>query len=79
MSTSDIAGQIKDHMEILCSQGMHVGTVDHLEGSDRIKLTKKDSDDQKHHFIPLSTVDRVDAKVHLNKPCDEIKSLWTTE
>ena len=31
---------IKEHMEVLGSDGKHVGTVDHLEGADRIKLTK---------------------------------------
>jgi hypothetical protein len=27
---------IKEHMEVLGSDGQHVGTVDHLEGSDKI-------------------------------------------
>src|SRR5437899_1716667 len=31
---------IKEHMEVLGSDGAHVGTVDHLEGADEIKLTK---------------------------------------
>lgn len=34
--------QIKEHMEVIGADGVHVGTVDHVEG-DRIKLTKKDS------------------------------------
>jgi len=34
--------QIKEHMEVIGADGVHVGTVDHIEG-DRIKLTKKDS------------------------------------
>ena len=29
---------------------MHVGTVDHVVGM-RLKLTKKDSSDQHHHYI----------------------------
>ena len=33
---------IKEHMEVIGADGVHVGTVDHVEG-DRIKLTKKDS------------------------------------
>lgn len=37
------------------------GKVDHLDGADKIKLTKQSSPDgQHHHFIPLSWVDRVD-------------------
>ena len=34
--------QIKEHMDVIGADGVHVGTVDHVEG-DRIKLTKKDS------------------------------------
>lgn len=34
--------EIKEHMEVIGADGVHVGTVDHVEG-DRIKLTKKDS------------------------------------
>jgi hypothetical protein len=34
--------QITEHMEVIGADGVHVGTVDKVEG-DRIKLTKKDS------------------------------------
>ena len=34
--------QIKEHMKVIGADGVHVGTVDHVDG-DRIKLTKKDS------------------------------------
>ena len=34
--------QIREHMEVIGADGVHVGTVDKVEG-DRIKLTKKDS------------------------------------
>ena len=30
---------IKEHMEVIGADGVHVGTVDHIDG-DRIKLTK---------------------------------------
>ena len=47
---------IKGHMEILGSDGLHVGTVDHLEGSSDIKLTKSDpKSGGQHHLIPLAT------------------------
>ena len=36
------AGQIKEHMEVIGADGVHIGTVDKVEGR-RIKLTKKDS------------------------------------
>ncbi len=34
--------QIQEHFEVIGADGVHVGTVDKVEG-DRIKLTKKDS------------------------------------
>ena len=50
---------IKDHMEVIGADGVHVGTVDHLDG-DRIKLTKKDSGEGSHeghhHFISRGLV-----------------------
>lgn len=64
--------RINEHMEVVGSDGMHVGTVDHLEGVDRIKLTRDDSRDGRHHFIPTDWVDHVDNLVHLNRPADEV-------
>lgn len=57
--------QIKKHMSVVGSDGQHVGTVDGVDG-DRIKLTKNDSTDQRHHYVPLAKVARVDSEVHLN-------------
>ncbi|HMN52241.1 MAG TPA: DUF2171 domain-containing protein [Xanthobacteraceae bacterium] len=68
--------EIKEHMEVLGSDGEHLGTVDHLEGADKIKLTKSDAADGKHHLIPLSWVERVDEHVHLNKSTQEAKQQW---
>jgi hypothetical protein len=71
------AQQIKEHMEVLGSDGQHVGTVDHMEGSDKIKLTKSDAQSGgKHHFIPLTLVDHVDNNVHLSKSAKDVKSQW---
>ncbi len=33
---------VEEHMEVLGSDGKHVGIVDHVEGPDRIKLAKSD-------------------------------------
>ncbi|MDO9418596.1 DUF2171 domain-containing protein [Pararhizobium sp.] len=53
------ASKIIEHAEVIGADGVHVGTVDGVEGS-RIKLTKKDSGEGSHgghhHFIPLSLV-----------------------
>ncbi|HET7716242.1 MAG TPA: DUF2171 domain-containing protein [Bauldia sp.] len=59
------ASQIKEHMEIVGADGRHVGTVDHLDGGDQIKLAKTDSADGKHHFLAVDLIERVDDKVHL--------------
>jgi hypothetical protein len=62
--TSNIA----EHMEIIGADGVHVGTVDRVEG-DRIKLTKKDSGAEiegaeghgdHHHYISTGLVAAVE-------------------
>lgn len=56
------ATQIREHAEIISADGLHLGTVDRVEG-DRIKLTKKDSGfghEDHHHFIALELVASVD-------------------
>ncbi len=61
---------IKEHMEVIGADGVHVGTVDKVEG-DRIKLTKKDSGEGSHkghhHFIARDLVADVEGnKVRLS-------------
>lgn len=51
--------RIKEHMEVTDAAGQHVGTVDDVE-DDRIKLTRTDSADNMHHYLPLDAVDRID-------------------
>ena len=69
--------QIKEHMEVLSSDGKHVGRVDHIRGSE-IELAKLDMQAMgKHHLIPLSWVDYVDDKVHLNLNRDDAEQRWT--
>ncbi len=67
---------ITEHMEVLGSDGQHIGTVDHLDGADKIKLTKSDATDGKHHFIPVDLVDHVDTHVHLTKAAKDVKAAW---
>jgi hypothetical protein len=71
------AQSIKERMEVLGSDGQHVGTVDHLDGTDKIKLTKSDpKSGGQHHVIPVSWVAKVDAKVHLSKPAKDATTQW---
>jgi len=62
--------QIKEHAEVIGADGVHVGTVDHVDGN-RIKLTKKDSGAEiegsqggahagHHHYISLGLVAAVE-------------------
>jgi hypothetical protein len=71
------ASNIREHMEVLGSDGGHVGRVDHVTG-DEIELAKLDlAGGLKHHMIPLSWVDFVDEdKVKLNCTEDEAKARW---
>jgi hypothetical protein len=73
---------IAEHMEVLSSDGKHVGTVDHMEGDDMIKLTRSDpqAGDGQHHFIPVDWVSDVrgDA-VRLDRTQDEVFSQWEME
>ncbi len=61
---------IKEHMEVIGADGVHVGTVDKVENG-RIKLNKADSGEGHHkghhHFIDLSLVAEVEGqKVRLS-------------
>jgi hypothetical protein len=56
------ASAIQEHMEVIGADGVHVGTVDKVEGS-RIKLTKKDSGaghEGHHHYIDRKLVGAVE-------------------
>ena len=72
--------QIKEHMEVIGADGVHVGTVDHVEG-DRIKLTKKDSGADveegqgshagHHHYISQGLIAGIEGdKVRLSANAD---------
>jgi hypothetical protein len=70
---------IQEHMEVVGSDGKHIGTVDHKEGGDRVMLTKGDSKaGGHHHLISIDWVDYVDRKVHLNKPSQKAMVEWQT-
>ncbi len=72
--------QIHEHMEVVGSDGRHVGRVDHVVG-DEIELTKLDlTAGLKHHMIPLTWVDHIDEDtVCLNLTKDAAKAAWRTK
>ncbi|MEO5810399.1 MAG: DUF2171 domain-containing protein [Sphingomicrobium sp.] len=61
---------IREHMDVIGADGVHVGTVDSIDG-DRIKLTKADSGmgghEGHHHYISRGLVADVEGdKVRLS-------------
>jgi uncharacterized protein (TIGR02271 family) len=71
-----ISSRIAKHMDVIASDGVKIGTVDHLDGPDRIKLTNSASPDGQHHYVPLAWVDHVDTHVHLTKASAEARAGW---
>jgi hypothetical protein len=68
---------IKEHLEVVGSDGEHVGKVDHVYGGE-IELAKFDwGSGLKHHMIPISWVEYVDdAHVHLSLTKEQAKAGW---
>ena len=71
---------IREHMEVLGSDGSHVGIVDAVEGG-RIKLTREDAlAGGKHHFVDLDQVTAVEGDViRLARPAVEIVANWGSD
>ncbi len=71
--------KITEHMDVVGSDGDHIGTVDKVRG-DRIVLTKNDQDaGGRHHSIPSRWIDSVDDKVKVRKTAEQAKSHWRDE
>ncbi|HET9628827.1 MAG TPA: DUF2171 domain-containing protein [Novosphingobium sp.] len=77
-SSSRFAGQIREHMEVIGADGVHLGTVDHVDG-DRIKLTRRDSGagfeegqhSGHHHYLSLGLVAGIEGdRVRLSANAD---------
>jgi len=69
--------QIKPDMPVVCSQDGQFATVDHMEGTDTIKL-KKDKAGQ-HHYIPLTWVSSIEGgTVKVDRPGDQAMQEWST-
>ena len=64
---------VREHMEVIGADGVHVGTVDRVE-DDRIKLTKAEnvgSHEGHHHYISRGLVADVEGdKVRLSANAD---------
>jgi len=73
-------GQVREHMDVVGSDGEHVGTVDKAAG-DRIILTKSDpASGGAHHSISCSNVDRIEEnRVILDCSAEQAKQRWRDE
>jgi hypothetical protein len=73
---------IREHMEVIGADGVHVGTVDRVE-DDRIKLIRGDSGlahTDHHHYIPRGLVAEVEGdKVRLSANGDVVADLFEQE
>lgn len=81
---------IKEHAEVIGADGVHVGTVDHIDG-DRIKLTKKDSSAEvdgatgshegHHHYLSKGLIAEIesDGTVRLSANADVAVTLFEEE
>lgn len=73
------ATQIQAHMEVVGNDNVHVGTVDHLEGENQIKLAKNDpASGGMHHYVSLDDVESVDGSVRLKYSSEDAKRMWAT-
>jgi hypothetical protein len=69
---------IREHMEIIGADGIHIGTVDRLEGN-RIRLSRQDSGQGSHkghhHYVPTALIANIEGeKVRLSANADVAKT-----
>ena len=75
--------QVREGMEVIGADGVHLGTVDRIEG-ERIKLTRPDSGigshQGHHHFLSAGLVAEVEGdKVRLSANADVAAELFEEE
>jgi hypothetical protein len=73
---------IREHMEVIGADGVHIGTVDRVEDN-RIKLIRADSGighEEHHHYIPRGLVAEVEGdRVRLTARGDVVADLFEQE
>ena len=76
-SKRQLLGQVREHMDVVGSDGGHVGTVDRVAG-DRIILTKSDSDaGGAHHSLSCTDLGRIEGdKLMLDCTAEQAKQRW---
>jgi hypothetical protein len=76
-SKRQLLRDVREHMEVVGSDGEHVGTVDRAAG-DRLILTKSDPESGgAHHSLMCTAIDRVEGdKVFLDMSAADAKQRW---
>ncbi|HET9638581.1 MAG TPA: DUF2171 domain-containing protein [Allosphingosinicella sp.] len=78
-SQRQMLAQVTEHMEVVGSDGTHIGKVDKVRG-DRIILAKSDPNaGGMHHSVPCGWVDSVEDKVILNRTSASAMDSWRNE
>ncbi|HEX6376216.1 MAG TPA: DUF2171 domain-containing protein [Allosphingosinicella sp.] len=74
-----LLARVTEHMEVVGSDGVHVGKVDKVRG-DRIILAKSDPNaGGMHHSVPCGWVETVEDKVILNRTAEQATDSWRNE
>lgn len=69
------ASQIREHMQVVGSDGQQLGSVERLEGSSRIKLTRLGAAGGQEHFIPLDWVASVEGQtLRLGRSSQDVRA-----
>ena len=73
-------GNIRPQMEVVGSDGEHLGTVDHLDHN-RIKLRRNDpASGGQHHWLAQEAIAEVDGNtVRLAMPAGQARRSWLGE
>jgi len=73
-------GNIRPRMDVVGSDGEHLGTVDHVEHN-RIKLRRNDpASGGQHHWLPQEMIASVDGNtVRLAMPAGQARRSWQGE
>jgi hypothetical protein len=75
MIAPDQIDQIKENMEVVGNDGLHVGVIVRVEAGE-IRLAKNDTPDGLQHLLPLANVEYVDDRVHLNRSSIRAMAEW---